>query len=127
MLVQFRNQSFQFCDYETWQTESTDGGKSWSKPHPIGFGTPSHLLSLPDGRVLMTYGYRRTPVGNRVRISEDNGMNWSEEIVLNYDFPSWDMGYPSTARLDNGTFFTLWYENINGTAKLKGLNWQLDM
>ena len=125
-LVQFRNQNFQFADYETWQSESTDKGKTWSEPHPIGFGTPSHLLTLPDGRILMTYGYRRSPFSNRVRISDDNGMTWSDEIVLNDDFPSWDMGYPSTARLDDGTFFTLWYENNDGTAKLRGMNWQLD-
>ena len=126
LLVQFRNQSFRFADYETWQTESADRGKTWSEPHPIGFGTPSHLLPLPDGRILMTYGYRRNPTGNRARISEDNGQTWSEEMILSDDSPSWDMGYPSTARLDDGTFFTLWYENTDGTAKLRGLNWQLD-
>ena len=28
--------------YETLQTESSDGGKSWSAPHPIGvYGFPS--------------------------------------------------------------------------------------
>ena len=69
---------------------------------------------------------KKANLRNRARISEDNGTTWSEDMVLSDDSPSWDMGYPSTARLDDGTFFTLWYENIRGTARLRGLNWQLD-
>jgi hypothetical protein len=35
---------------ETLQSESTDGGKTWSSPHPIGvWGLPSHLLKTRDG------------------------------------------------------------------------------
>ena len=55
---------------ETLQTESLDGGKTWSKPHPIGvWGLPSHLLRLRDGRLLMSYGHRRRPYGNQARLS----------------------------------------------------------
>ena len=40
---------------ETLQSESSDGGKSWSIPRPIGvWGLPSHLLRLRDGRLLIT-------------------------------------------------------------------------
>ena len=38
----------------TLQTESTDGGRTWSAPHPICYGFPSHLLRLRDGRLLMS-------------------------------------------------------------------------
>ena len=59
---------------ETLQSESSDGGKTWSAPHPIGvWGLPSHLLRLRDGRLLMTYGHRRPPWGNQARLSEDGG------------------------------------------------------
>ena len=34
----------------TLQAESTDGGRTWSEPHPICYGLPSHLLRLRDGR-----------------------------------------------------------------------------
>ena len=44
---------------------SNDGGRTWSIPRPIGvWGLPSHLLRLRNGRILMTYGYRRAPCGN---------------------------------------------------------------
>jgi hypothetical protein len=37
---------------ETLQSESSDGGKTWSVPHAIGvWGLPSHLLRLKDGRL----------------------------------------------------------------------------
>ena len=40
---------------ETLQSESSDGGKTWSAPHSIGvWGLPSHLLRLVDGRLLIT-------------------------------------------------------------------------
>jgi hypothetical protein len=51
---------------ETLQSESSDGGKTWSEPHPIGvWGLPSFLLRLRDDRLLMTYGHRRAPLGNQ--------------------------------------------------------------
>ena len=34
------------------------------------WGLPSHLLRLRDGRLLMTYGYRRAPFGNQARDHE---------------------------------------------------------
>ena len=58
----------------TLQCESTDGGKTWTLPKSIGvWGLPSHLLKLKDGRLVMTYGYRRKPFGNQARISADQG------------------------------------------------------
>src|SRR5215472_6248602 len=60
---------------ETLQCESLDGGKTWTSPHEIGvWGLPSHLLRLRDGRLLMSYGYRRAAFGNQARISKDNGV-----------------------------------------------------
>ena len=94
------------------QTQSTDGGKSWSEPHPICYGLPSHLLRLRDGRLVMSYGYRRVPYGNRARISTDNGKNWSGEIVLSGDGKGGDLGYPSTVEAGDGTLLTVWYESM---------------
>jgi hypothetical protein len=95
---------------ETLQTESSDGGKTWTTPHPIGvWGLPSHLLRLRDGRLLMSYGYRRDPRGNHVRLSQDHGQSWSAPVILSED-GSGDLGYPSTVELANGDLLTLWYE-----------------
>ncbi|MBN2291374.1 MAG: exo-alpha-sialidase [Pirellulales bacterium] len=113
---------------ETIQTESTDGGKTWSVPHSIGvFGYPSHLLRLRDDRLLMTFGHRRKPYGNQARVSEDHGRTWSEPMILSGDAIGADMGYPSTVELDDGTLLSVWYELMRGSkrAVLRQARWNL--
>jgi Neuraminidase (sialidase) len=113
---------------ETLQTESPDGGKTWSVPHPIGvWGLPSHLLRLRDGRLLMSYGYRRKPFGNQARISTDHGKTWSEPITVSGDGANGDLGYPSTVELQDGTLLTAWYEQMSSRprAVLRLAKWSL--
>jgi Neuraminidase (sialidase) len=113
---------------ETLQTESTDGGKTWSVPHPIGvWGLPSHLLGLGDGRLLMTYGHRRRPFGNQARVSADEGATWSEPIVISGDGAGGDLGYPSTVETGGGELLTVWYELPAGSDKatLRQARWRL--
>ena len=113
---------------EPLQRESTDGGRTWTTPHEIGvWGLPSHLLKLADGRLLMSYGHRRKPFGNQVRLSDDAGRTWSEPIGLSVDGAGGDLGYPSTVQLDNGQLVTAWYEKMKGSslAVLRQARWQL--
>lgn len=99
---------------ETLQSESTDGGKTWSVPHPIGVhGFPSHLMRLRDGRLLISYGHRREPLGNQASVSENHGRTWSEPMIISKDGTSNDLGYPSTVELDDGSLLTVWYEVVN--------------
>ncbi len=111
----------------TLQTESTDGGKTWSEPHPICFGLPSHLLKLRDGRLLMSYGHRREPYGNQARLSTDNGKTWGEAIIISGDGIGGDLGYPSSVELDDGSLLTVWYEKMEESplAVLRQAKWQL--
>jgi sialidase-1 len=111
----------------TLQTESRDGGKTWSEPHPICYGLPSHLLRLRDGRLVMTYGHRRAPFGNQARLSTDHGQTWSEAIILSGDGKGGDLGYPSTIELADGTLLTVWYESMNEPklAVLRQARWKL--
>jgi hypothetical protein len=113
---------------ETLQTESTDGGRTWSVPHSIGvWGLPSFLTRLRDGRLLMTYGHRRTPFGNQARVSSDAGRTWSEPLIISGDGTNGDLGYPSTVELDDGKLLTVWYESMKGMprAVLRQARWRL--
>lgn len=113
---------------ETLQTESHDGGKTWTQPRSIGvWGLPSHLLKLNDGRLLMSYGHRRTPFGNFARVSADQGKTWSAPITISDDGTSGDLGYPSTVQLDDGTLLTVWYEKVKShpLAVLRQAHWRL--
>jgi hypothetical protein len=114
--------------FETLQTESTDGGKTWTVPHTIGvWGFPSHLLRLHDGRLLMSYSYRRQPFGNQARISADEGRSWSAPIIISDDGASGDLGYPSTVELPDGRLVTVWYESMRGVpgAVLRMARWSV--
>ena len=110
IIAQIRNHN-KSNERETLQSESRDGGKSWSVAHSVGvWGYPSHLQRLSDDRLLMTYGHRRDPIGNQARISEDHGSSWSAAMIISGDGSSTDLGYPSTVELDDGSLLTVWYE-----------------
>lgn len=127
IVVHIRNHN-QANSGETLQIESIDGGRSWSAPHPIGvWGLPSHLTRLRDGRLLMSYGYRRKPYGVQVRVSADAGSSWSEPLSISSDGASGDLGYPSTVELAGDTMLTVWYELMRGSSRavLRQARWRL--
>jgi sialidase-1 len=126
LLVQIRNHNDVNKGW-TLQTESKDGGRTWSEPHPVCYGLPSHLLRLRDGRLVMTYGHRRAPFGNHARISTDHGKSWGEAIILSGDGKGGDLGYPSTVELPDGTLLTVWYESMKEPrlAVLRQVKWKL--
>ena len=112
----------------TLQCESSDGGKTWTVPKSIDvWGLPSQLLKLKDGRLVMTYGYRRKPFGNQARISADQGRTWSEPLTISADGEGYDLGYPATVELADGTLLTVWYEfqKAAGKAVLRQAKWKL--
>jgi hypothetical protein len=128
LVIHIRNENKANAN-ETLQSESSNGGKTWSVPHPIGvWGLPSHLLRLADGRLLMSYGHRRKPFGNQARISEDHGRTWSEALTISDDGIGGDLGYPSTVQLADGSLLTAWYEVMReprGRAVLRQARWRL--
>jgi hypothetical protein len=126
LIVQIRNEGAA-NENETLQSESLDGGKTWSVPHAIGvWGLPSHLLRMRDGRLVMSYGYRRAPFGNQARISTDNGATWSDPVTLSDDGIHADLGYPSTVQLADDTLLSVWYEvrKDQPFAVLRQARWQ---
>jgi len=94
------------------QSESLDGGKTWSPMKSTGiWGYPPHLKQLSNGWLLVVYGVRRIPYGERACISKDEGATWEikDEINLS-NGPSTDLGYPSSTQLDDGSILTVYYQ-----------------
>ncbi len=127
IIAQVRNHATTDAGW-TLQTESLDGGKTWSALHPVCYGLPSHLLKLRDGRLLMTYGHRRAPFGNQARVSSDNGKTWGEAMIISGDGIGGDLGYPSTVELGDGLLLTVWYESMKDPklAVLRQARWRLE-
>jgi hypothetical protein len=109
---------------DAWQrsmraAESLDGGRSWSVASPTELlGYPPHLLRLPDGRLLVSYGRRVPPFGERVCLSEDGGRTWvSGSQVEIAGAPNSDLGYPCSAVLGDGSILTVYYQ-VNEKSRL---------
>lgn len=100
------------------QTESQDGGLTWSSARPLGFhGSPPHLLRHHSGLLILTYGYRLAPFGQRIAFSSDEGTTWEHDWILREDGLDFDLGYPSTVELADGSLFTIYYQKIAGDRK----------
>lgn len=111
------------------QSESFDGGKSWTVAHktPV-WGYPPHLLQLSNGWLLAVYGVRRKPYSERACLSKDQGKSWDieNEIILSLS-ASGDLGYPSSVQLDDGSIFTVYYQIDQPGEKtcLMATHWKL--
>jgi len=128
LIMHIRNDCKSVFPGETLQSESVDGGKTWSVPYSIGVkGYPSHLILLKNGWILMTYGYREKPFGIQARISKDEGKTWSEPLIISDDGCCSDLGYPSSVEMDDKIIITVWYEVIknNPFAVLKMAQWKI--
>jgi sialidase-1 len=104
--------------FSMMQTESDDGGKTWSAARPLGFhGSPPHLLRHSSGVLVLTYGYRQAPYGQRAALSHDDGATWEHDWIIRDDGPDGDLGYPSTVELGDGCLFTVCYQKAAAGEK----------
>lgn len=118
--------------FSTYQSESTDGGLTWSKPHallPKRGGAPAHLLKHSSGVLISAYGYREKPYGIRVMLSNDNGRTWQTDNVLYDAGPDDDLGYPATVELHDGSLLTVFYshEKDDSPAVIMAQKWELEL
>jgi len=91
---------------------SDDGGRTWGFLSRVNdFGSPGSLVRLPDGRLVMVYGYRLAPSGIRATVSEDEGRTWGPELIVRDDGGSWDLGYPNAWVTDDGKIGVIYYFN----------------
>jgi len=103
-------------DRKSWieQYRSKDAGHSWTYEgravENTGFGgNPATLNALPDGRLVMVYGFRDAPCGMRAKVSRDLGESWGQETVLREDGALSDLGYPRTILRSDGRLMTAYY------------------
>ncbi len=100
-------------DGDTAIVRSGDGGHTWSAPvvatRPGEH--PADLCLLRGGRLLLTFGRRRRPLGCGALTSGDGGETWNieHETMLAADGIGNDVGYPSTVQLDDDTLVTVLY------------------
>ena len=68
-----------------YQADSEDGGRTWTPARVTPMlGFPPHLIRLQDDRLLVVYGRRLSPYGQRTCLSSDEGATWeveSERVV----------------------------------------------
>lgn len=112
-----------------WQAFSSDMGRTWTQPEPTNlWGFPPHLTLLADGRLLVTYGRRWPPYGQRAAVWEPTvGSMHFAEVVIRDDAPDHDLGYPSSVQLSDGTILTVYYQKTQMDRKpcLMGTMWRL--
>ena len=98
------------------QCESYDGGKTFTKLHKLNvpeeelIGAPPHIIQHSSGVLILSYGYREKPLGQKIRLSYDGGETWSEAKTLRDDGKDWDLGYPCTLELQDGKLITVYYQ-----------------
>ena len=111
-----------------WRSWSDDGGLSWAEPKPTEIdGYPAHLCGLSDGRILCTYGFRRPPYAIRAAVSDDGGVSWPMEqlIEIRSPLPSRDLGYPCTVLPIRARLSTYYARAEDGCTCIFSTRWQL--
>jgi hypothetical protein len=112
-----------------YQAVSEDGGRTWTPARVTPMlGFPPHLIRLQDDRLLVVYGRRLSPYGQRTCLSSDEGATWeveSERVVQ--AAPNDDLGYPASAQLSDGSIVTVCYQAEQAGEKtcLMGTRWRL--
>ena len=107
---------------------SDDQGKSFTPPTCLGVsGSPPHFMLHSSGALILTYGRREAPFGERAIISYDGGKTFSDEIILSSTYCD-DLGYPATVELPDGSLITVYYERYNDDkfTSIFYTKWRLD-
>jgi hypothetical protein len=96
-----------------YQSESTDGGLTWSEPQRLPvWGHPPDLLRLADGNLLLVYGHRRPPFSIRAILSRDGGRTWdlrTLKTLRTFEPGNYDLGYPVATQLPDGRILCCCY------------------
>lgn len=131
LLCHIRVQEGKEPTFTTYQSESTDGGCTWSQPHALlsrTGGAPAHLLRHSSGVLISVYGHRSEPLGIRVMFSRDDGGTWDTAHQLYTNPYSGDLGYPATVELNDGSLLTVFYAipEKGGNAVIMQQKWRME-
>ncbi|MBQ5355279.1 MAG: exo-alpha-sialidase [Clostridia bacterium] len=100
--------------FTMFETHSDDGGRSWSPLVPTHIqGSPPHLCLHSSGAVILSFGRRTEPFGERALVSRDGGETWEDEYILHETTPC-DLGYPATVELPDRSLLTVYYQQVEG-------------
>ena len=120
LIVHIRAEAPKACEitqaddvFTIYQSESADGGRTFTKPHSIGMessgGAPAHIVEQ-DGVLISVSGHRAAPHQIRAAFSFDDGETWdSGHVVLDLSDMFEDFGYPSSVILKDGSVLTVFY------------------
>ena len=116
--------------FTIYQSESLDGGKTFTKPHRLlaeNGGSPAHIID-DNGTLISTYGYRNVPYGIRAMFSKDGGETWDIDNVIVDNGDNGDLGYPSSVVLEDGSILTVFYAKPEGysSAVIMQVIWRYD-
>ncbi len=112
ILTHIRAQAAGTDIFTIYQSESSDGGKTWTVPVRIlarSGGAPAHLMYHSSGALISVYGYRNAPFGIRAMFSFDEGKTWDTDHDVYVNGVSDDLGYPATVELSDGSLLTVFY------------------
>ncbi len=130
LVALFRYEAPREEDWCMRQSRSVDGGRIWSVAENTGIlGFPPHLLRLRNGWLLLTFGRRFVPYGQRACVSQDGGRTWGvDHQIVVCPSPNADMGYPATVQLVDGTLYTVHYQIARPGEKtsILGTHWRLE-
>ncbi len=129
IIALFRNEPKDRSKCFLLQADSNDGGRTWSPLRSTGiWGYPPHLIQLKNGWVLVVYGHRQQPFGQKACISRDEGKTWdtANQVFLSAG-PGSDLGYPSSVELNDGSIFTVYYqpEKKGEPTSIMSTHWRL--
>ena len=101
--------------FESYQSNSSDEGRTWTEPRPLPFqGQTPFLFQLRSGAIACFYRdrYPRRP-GVSVSVTADGGAEWTYTAQV-YQGTDWNCGYPSVVRLSDGRLFCVYYSCYEG-------------